>query len=75
MLSIVLKIDTVIINDADGVTKAKLIPTAKVLLNCTNKDVTCMGRNGEVIVNMLDHQENSVVDLDPKSPQKKESNL
>ena len=37
MLSIAVKMNTVTINDADGFTKAKVTPTAKVLLNCTNK--------------------------------------
>ena len=69
MLSIAVKIDTVTINYAD------VIPTAKVLLNCQTQECHMYGQKGEVIVNMSDHQEDSVVDLDPSLHKRKESNL
>ena len=53
----------------------QVTPTTKVLLDCTNKDVTCTSRNREVVVDLSDHQENSAVDLDAKSPQKKRVKL
>ena len=75
MLSIAVKMDTVTVSEIDGVSKAKVNPTTKVLLDCTNKDVTCISRNEEVVVDLLDYQEDSAVDLDAKSPQKKRIKL
>ena len=43
------KMDTVTVSEADhdGITEAKVIPpTAKVLLDCTIRDVTCASRSG-----------------------------
>ena len=44
-------------------------PAAK---DCTNKDVTCTGRSGKVIVDLSDQEDSeSAIDLNSKSPQKK----
>ena len=54
--------DMVTVSDTDT-------STAK---DCTNKNVTCTGRSGKMIVDLSD-QENSesAIDLNSKSPQKK----
>ena len=44
-------------------------PAAK---DCTNKDITCTGRSGKVIVDLSDQEDSeSAIDLNSKSPQKK----
>ena len=60
--------EKVTIDDADSVAEAKVTPTTNSLLDCTNKNITCTGRNEEEIVHLSDHQEDSVVDLDDGSP-------
>ena len=45
--------DMVTVSEIDSVSEAKANPTTKVLLDCTNKDVTCTSRNEEVTVDLL----------------------
>ena len=72
MLSTAVKMDTVTVSGTDSITEAEVTPTTKVLLDCTNEDVTCTGRSGKVMVDLSDQDDfESAVDLDSKSPQKK----
>ena len=54
MLSTAVKMDMVTVSGTDSVAEAEVTPTTKVLLDCINKDVTCTGRSGKVIVDLSD---------------------
>ena len=67
--------DMVAVSETNGVTEAKVTPTTKVLLDCTNKAVMCASTNEDVVVDLSDNQEEIAVDLDATSPQKKRVKL
>ena len=67
--------DVAAVSETNGVTEAKVTPTTKVLLDYTNKAVMCTSTNEDVVVDLSDNQEDSAVDLDAKSPQKKRVKL
>ena len=75
MLPIAVKMDVVAVSETNGLTEAKVTPTTKVLLDYTNKAVMCTSTNEDVVVDLSDNQEDSAVDLDAMSPQKKRVKL